>query len=142
MEVKTWKTLGVCFLLKTKCKDFRFKMKPILWIPHLPVITIGHFQARASVSKQVYVWNLSYGNGFCKQFHFHANQSHFHKNSFADSLWNRGTRELRKLMAFSFSVVCFTITTAVHHIYNVQFQTISILPPQKGLEFPGGWWVL
>ena len=31
----------------------------------------------------------------CMQFHFHANQSHFHKNDFAlDSLWNRGTREL------------------------------------------------
>ena len=25
---------------------------------------------------------------------------------------------------------------------NVQFQKISILPPQKGLEFPGGWGVL
>ena len=24
-------------------------------------------------------------------------------------------------------------------INNVQFQKISILPPQKGLEFPGGW---
>ena len=24
----------------------------------------------------------------------------------------------------------------------VQFQKISILPPQKGLEFPGGWGVL
>ena len=24
----------------------------------------------------------------------------------------------------------------------VQFQKISILPPQKGLEFPGGWEVL
>ena len=27
--------------------------------------------------------NLSYENEFCMQFHFHANQSHFHKNSFA-----------------------------------------------------------
>jgi len=25
---------------------------------------------------------------------------------------------------------------------NVQFQKISILPPQKGLEFPGGWRVV
>ena len=25
---------------------------------------------------------------------------------------------------------------------NEQFQKISILPPQKGLEFPGGWGVL
>ena len=25
---------------------------------------------------------------------------------------------------------------------NVQFQKISILTPQKGLEFPGGWVVL
>jgi len=24
-------------------------------------------------------------------------------------------------------------------ILNVQYQKISILPPQKGLEFPGGW---
>ena len=27
--------------------------------------------------------NLSYENEFCTQFRFHANQSHFHKNSFA-----------------------------------------------------------
>ena len=27
--------------------------------------------------------NLSYENEFCMHFHFHANQSHFHKNSFA-----------------------------------------------------------
>ena len=27
--------------------------------------------------------NLSYENEFCLQFHFHANQSHFHKNGFA-----------------------------------------------------------
>ena len=27
--------------------------------------------------------NLSYENEFCMQFHFHANQSHFHKNGFA-----------------------------------------------------------
>ena len=26
--------------------------------------------------------NLSYENEFCMQFHFHANQSHFHKNGF------------------------------------------------------------
>ena len=27
--------------------------------------------------------NFSYENEFCMQFHFHANQSHFHKNGFA-----------------------------------------------------------
>ena len=27
--------------------------------------------------------NHSYENEFCMQFHFHANQSHFHKNVFA-----------------------------------------------------------
>ena len=26
---------------------------------------------------------LSYENEFCMQFHFHANESHFHKNGFA-----------------------------------------------------------
>ena len=26
--------------------------------------------------------------------------------------------------------------------WNVQFQKISILPPHKGLQFPGGWGVL
>ena len=26
--------------------------------------------------------NFSYGNEFCIQFHFHENQSHFHKNGF------------------------------------------------------------
>ena len=51
----------------------------------------------ASVSKRVYVRNLSYQNEFCMQFHFHANQSHFHKNGFA--LWlalkqrHKGTRK-------------------------------------------------
>ena len=30
--------------------------------------------------------NLSYENEFCMQFHFHANQSHFHKNDFAPRL--------------------------------------------------------
>ena len=29
------------------------------------------------------VRNLSYENEFCMRFHFHANQSHFHKNGFA-----------------------------------------------------------
>ena len=49
----------------------------------------------ASVSKLVYVRNLSYENEFCMQFHFRANQSHIHKNVLhLDSLWNRGTREL------------------------------------------------
>ena len=37
----------------------------------------------ASVSKRVYMRNLSYENEFCMQFHFHTNQSHFHKNGFA-----------------------------------------------------------
>ena len=27
----------------------------------------------------------------------------------------------------------------IYLIYKVQFQKISILPPQKGLEFLGGW---
>ena len=27
--------------------------------------------------------NLSHENEFCMQFHFHANQSHFHNNGFA-----------------------------------------------------------
>ena len=30
--------------------------------------------------------NLSYENEFCMQFHFHANQSHFHRNGLALSL--------------------------------------------------------
>ena len=41
--------------------------------------------------------NLSYENEFCMQFHFHANQSHFHKNSFALRLAlkqrHKGTRK-------------------------------------------------
>ena len=37
----------------------------------------------ASVSKRVYVRNLSYENEFCMQFHFHTNKSHFHENGFA-----------------------------------------------------------
>ena len=41
--------------------------------------------------------NLSYENEFCLQFHFHANQSHFHKNGFALRLAlkqrHKGTRK-------------------------------------------------
>ena len=41
--------------------------------------------------------NLSYGNEYCMQFHFHANQSHFHKNGFALRLTlkqrHKGTRK-------------------------------------------------
>ena len=41
--------------------------------------------------------NLSYENEFCMQFHFHANQSHFHKNDFALRLAlkqrHKGTRK-------------------------------------------------
>ena len=42
--------------------------------------------------------NLSYENEFCMLFHFHANQSHFHKNGFALRLAlkqrRKGTRKL------------------------------------------------
>ena len=42
--------------------------------------------------------NLSYENEFGMQFHFHANQSHFHKNGFALRLAlkqrQKGTRKL------------------------------------------------
>ena len=41
--------------------------------------------------------NLSYENEFCMQFHFHANQNHFHKNGFALRLplkqRHKGTRK-------------------------------------------------
>ena len=41
--------------------------------------------------------NLSYENEFCMQFHFHVNQSHFHKNGFALRLAlkqrHKGTRK-------------------------------------------------
>ena len=41
--------------------------------------------------------NLSYENEFCMQFHFHANQSHFHNNGFALRLAlkqrHKGTRK-------------------------------------------------
>ena len=51
----------------------------------------------AYVWKRVKVRNLSYENKFCMQFHFHANQSHFHKNSFALRLAlkqrHKGTRK-------------------------------------------------
>ena len=48
--------------------------------------------------------NLSYENEFCTQFHFHANQSHFHKNGFALRLAlkqrHKGTRKwsIKKLV--------------------------------------------
>jgi len=35
---------------------------------------------------------------------------------------------MQRPFVFFFTVLCI-----------VQFQKISILPPQKGLEFPGGW---
>ena len=61
-----------------------------------PQQAISEFSC-ASVSKRVYVRNLSYENEFCMQFHFHANQSHSHKNSFALRLAlkqrHKGTRK-------------------------------------------------
>ena len=36
-----------------------------------------------SVSKRVLVHNLSHGNDFYSQVHFHANETHFHFNGFA-----------------------------------------------------------
>ena len=41
--------------------------------------------------------SLSYENEFCMQFHFHANQSHFHKNGFALRLaFKQRHKETRK----------------------------------------------
>ena len=53
--------------------------------------------SRASISKRVQVRNHSYENEFCMRFHFHSNQSHFHKNGFALTLAlkqrHKGTRK-------------------------------------------------
>ena len=40
-------------------------------------------------------------NEFCMQFHFHANQSHFHKNGYIDlSRRGNGIRDSRNLLCF------------------------------------------
>ena len=50
-----------------------------------------------SIPNLFQVRNLSYENEFCMQLHFHANQSHFHKNGFALRLAlkqrHKGTRK-------------------------------------------------
>ena len=57
--------------------------------------------------------NLSFENEFYTQFHFHANQSHFHKNGFALSLAlkqrQKGTRQWPIGMRFGGSQPDFKI---------------------------------
>ena len=69
-------------------------------LPHQASPKIGLFRVllclcfKTSLSANT---NLSYENEFCMQFHFHANQSHFHKNGFALRLAlkqrHKGTRK-------------------------------------------------
>ena len=63
---------GSCFLI---C--FLFFAFFSLIIRPLPCSLVSLFQNKSTLR------NLSDENEFCMQFHFHANQSHFHKNSFA-----------------------------------------------------------
>ena len=50
--------------------------------------------------------------------------------------------ERKDLMDYKKHYQFYFILHMKKYMYNVQFQKISILPPQRGLEFPGGWGVL
>ena len=80
------------------------------------------------VSKRVYVRNLSYENEFCMQFHFLANQSHFHKNGFALRLAlkqrHKGTRKW-PISSFVLSVFMSDLTTKWLQYINAQKMTIK-----------------
>ena len=79
---------------------------------------IGHFWLLpfASVSKRVYVRNLSHENEFCMQFHFNANQTHFHKNGFALRLvLKQRHKETRKLpVALVSNVIIWSNEIEIH----------------------------
>ena len=66
-------------------------------------------------------------------------------------LWNIRSRDALRPIAherkdlMDYKHYQFYFILHVHmkkYMYNVQSQKISILPPQRGLEFPGGWGVL
>ena len=69
----------------------------------------------ASVSKRVQVRNLSYENDFCMQFHFHANQSHFHKNGFALRLALKQAQENSEM---AYSIEFFEVVRVCLAVYR------------------------
>ena len=100
---KPWRTSLFQMLILHKCKDnatsYQYNE------------AISEFSS-ASVSKRVYVRNLSYENEFCIQFHFHVNQSHFSQNSFALRLAmkqrHKGTRQC--LLILQHNRLCLPMT--------------------------------
>ena len=68
--------------------------------------------------------NLSYENEFCVASHFHANQSHFHKNSFALGLAlrqrHKGTRNWP-----IFQLPSIQYTTSIHFIGIIDVDLIA-----------------
>ena len=68
------------------------------------------------------------------QCHTHQQSIHMCNNQ-SDNLGFCHLDNLGFLPGLSLSGRCYEIG----HIRIVQFQKISILPPQKGMEFPGGW---
>ena len=89
-------------------------------LPHQASPKIGLFRVllclcfKTSLSANT---NLSYENEFCMQFHFHANQSHFHKNGFALRLAlkqrHKGTRKWPEMAYYLGSSIL--IANALEH---------------------------
>ena len=83
--------------------------------------------------------NLSYENEFCMQFHFHANQSHFHKNGFALRLALKQRHKVTRKWPISllkldeFLMNCFLCVFVF--LFFVFFFSSGVLPALLELEF-------
>ena len=71
--------------------------------------------------------NLSYENEFCTQFHFHANQSHFHKNGFSLRLLKQSYKGTWKWPIFSVNAayVCRVIHDRRKLLFVGQFKLMT-----------------
>ena len=93
---------------------------------HLRFSAIGHFRLllclcfKTSLSAKPFIWNE-----FCMQFHFHSNQSHFHKNGFALRLaLKQRHKRTRK----------WPIETTYFSILHYTPRTESLCPAANGLH--------
>ena len=91
--MQLYKICDMLFSFLNRIAIFRFLSFNLCW--HPPVINTTYTADQERYYKEFFIVlkkaisefscarNLSYENEFCMPFHFHANQSHFHKNGFA-----------------------------------------------------------
>ena len=102
LGISSWSNLKFAFsnrgLVLILASLMSSRIRAILSVFSVPLATIGHFRVHLCLcfktrsSAKPFIWKW-----FCMQFHFHANQSHFHKNGFALRLVlkqrHKGTRK-------------------------------------------------